>query len=131
MKKVISILVILLVCVTITGCGCSKDNDDKNKTATKTEENSVMKDQIFEGLEFVNTSAQGGNIETVVINNTGVTYEGSKFSIKVKDKDANTIVELVDEVKEPMETGTTKTIVTKTDANLKNAYVIEYGIVNE
>lgn len=139
MKKISKILTLMLAISVMTGCGCSKKNTtspDNNNQNIPTEEginadSSVMKDQIFEGLEFINTSVENGQIETVVINNTGVVYEGSDFKMIIKDSKGNVIVELVDTVKEPMAIGTTKTIITNTTVDLSNAAVIQYSIVNK
>lgn len=136
MKKISKILTLVLVATIMTGCGCSKKTTSANDENLNTDEginenSSVLKDQIFEGLEFVNTSAQNGEIETVVINNTGVVYEGSDFKMIVKDSSGNVIVELTDTVTEPMDIGTTKTIITKTTADLSKAAVIQYSIVNK
>lgn len=123
------IFTLLLAVLLVTGCGCSKKTSQKNEEKPSQEENtSVVKDQVFEGLEFVNVGAENGKITTVVINNTGVVYEGSKFSMDVKDQDGNSLVKLTDEVKEPMENGTTTTLVTKTNVDLTKAYSIEYSI---
>lgn len=123
------IFTLLLAVLLVTGCGCSKKTSQKNEEKPSQEENtSVVKDQVFEGLEFVNVGAENGKITTVVINNTGVVYEGSKFSMDVKDQDGNSLVKLTDEVKEPMENGTTTTVVTKTNVDLTKAYSIEYSI---
>ena len=127
MKRNILIgIAMLLALGLVTGCGCSK-----KESVPKSEGQTVIDDQIFEGLEFVNAGASDGVITTVLINNTGVTYEGSKFSIKIMDENGNVIVELIDEVKEEMETGTTKTIETKTDADLSKAVSIEYSILSK
>ncbi len=124
MKKNILIITSMLLTLTlVTGCGCTKN--DKINEINK----DVVKDQIFEGLEFVNVEAKNGIIKTVVINNTGYTYEGSKFSMKVMDENGEVIVEETDEVKDSMETGTTKEIETKTKADLSKAVSIEYSIV--
>ena len=129
MKKIIIISISLLLGLNlVTGCGCKrKENNEKKQDQNQ----SVVKDQIFEGLEFVNVGASDGIIKTVVINNTGVKYEGSKFSMKIMDENGNVIVELTDEVKEEMETGTTKMVETKTDADLTSASSIEYSIISK
>lgn len=51
--------------------------------------------------------------------------------MKIMDESGNVIVELTDEVKEEMETGTTKTIETKTNADLSKAVSIEYSIISK
>ena len=127
MKKGFKFLIIVLCAVIITGCGCKKK--EENKTNTNTGNESVIKDQIYEGLEFVNVGASNGIIKTVVINNTGVVYEGSKFSMKIMDSKGNVLKEVTDEVKGSMETGTTKTIETKVGIDLSKAASIEYSIV--
>ena len=130
MKKVIKTISMLLVLGLVTGCGCSKKEKTKEETI-ENKEQTVVEDQIFEGLEFVNVGANEGVVKTVVINNTGVVYEGSKFSMKIMDENGNVLTELTDEVKEAMETGTTVTIETKTDADLSKAAAIEYSIISE
>ena len=127
-KKIITSIIIMTLILTVTGCGCSKK---EKESVPKSEGQTVIDDQIFEGLEFVNVGISNGIIKTVVINNTGVKYEGSKFSMKIMDENGNVIVELTDEVKEEMPTGTTKTIETKTDADLSNAVSIEYSILSK
>ena len=131
MKKVISLSIsMLLVVGLITGCGCKKKEENKKEETNKTNENqTVVEDQIFEGLEFVNVGASNKIVKTIVINNTGVVYEGSKFSMKIMDENGNVLKEVTDEVKEPMETGTTKEIETKVDIDLSKAAAIEYSIV--
>ena len=126
MKKLGFIAIIILSCLLITGCG-SKKEESKNIDNAKT----VVENQLFEGLEFVNVSAKNGIIKTVVINNTGYTYEGSKFKMTIMDEEGNVLAEETDEVKDKVETGKTKTIETKTNADLTKAASIEYSIVNE
>ena len=128
MKAKILVILLIIPILLVVGCGNKQDkinNDGENKEQT------VIENQIFEGLEFVNVGINNGVIKTVVINNTGVKYEGSKFSIKIKDENNNIIIELIDEVKEEMETGTTKTIETKTNIDLSQAKIIEYSIVSK
>ena len=131
MKKIIIMSIsMLLVVGLITGCGCKKKEENKKEETNKTNENqTVVEDQIFEGLEFVNVGASNKIVKTIVINNTGVVYEGSKFSMKIMDENGNVLKEVTDEVKEPMETGTTKEIETKVDIDLSKAAAIEYSIV--
>ena len=131
MKKIIMTSIsMLLVLSLVTGCGCSKKEKVTTNEEGKTNENqTVIEDQIFEGLEFVNVGASDGVLTTVVINNTGVVYEGSKFSMKIMDENGNVLKEVTDEVKEPMETGTTKEIKTKVDVDLSKAASIEYSVV--
>ena len=128
MKRFSFIVVIVISSLLITGCGCSNENTtEKNDNTNKT----VVEDQVFEGLEFVNVSTKDGIIKTVVINNTGYTYEGSKFKMIVMDENGNVITEETDTVKGKVETGTTKEIETKTKADLSKAVSIEYSIVKE
>ena len=131
MKKVITLsLSMLLVVGLITGCGCKKKEENKKEEINKTNENqTVVEDQVFEGLEFVNVGASNKIVKTIVINNTGVVYEGSKFSMKIMDENGNVLKEVTDKVKGPMETGTTKEIETKVDIDLSKAAAIEYSIV--
>ena len=133
MKKIISVsILMLLVMGLVTGCGCTKkEKEDKNEKPDNTPvtADDQINNLIYEGLEFVNAGVSDGVIKTIVINNTGSVYKGSKFSMKIMDKEGNTILELTDEVKGSMETGTTKTIETKVDKDLSEAVAIEYSIV--
>lgn len=123
--------IIIIITLTIVGLltGCGKKEENKVDNNTNNENNTVVENQIFEGLEFVNVGIENNVIKTVIINNTGVTYEGSKISIKVIDSESNVIVELTDEVKEKIETGNTLTIETKSDKDLKNVSAIEYSVI--
>ena len=141
MKKV---LVILLGGLMLTGCGCSKRNTAANtnnnsgsngNNNTQNEqingEQTVMQDQMFEGLEFVNVGASDGVIKTIVINNTGYVYEGSKFKMVIMDENGGVLTEEIDEVRDSMEAGTTREMETPTNADLSRAASIEYSIVIE
>lgn len=127
MKKAYRILIIVLVILLAVGCSCSKRQDTKR--TVKKDEQTVVSDQKLDGLEFVNVGVRNNVIKTVVINNTGYLYEGSKFKIKVMNGSGNVIVEVEDEVKEQIETGTTLEIDTKVDADLSEAASIEYMII--
>ena len=128
MKIVKIIIVGLSITSLLTGCGKKKEEVNNGNNNTPNNGN-VVDNQIFEGLEFVNVGIDNGVIKTIIINNTGVTYEGSKISIKVMDSDGNVITEEIDEVKDKIETGNTLTIETKTNKDLSNAVSIEYSVV--
>lgn len=128
MKQIKTIILSLLVVVCITGCGCTKKEVKKVEEKPKyAKDASVVKDQIFTGLEFVNVGLNGGEITTSIINNTGVVYEPSTFTITIKDKNNEIIVEEKAAIEEPILNGDTKTVVTYTSADLTNAYSIEYS----
>ena len=130
MKKIITTsMSMLLVVGLVTGCGCNKKEKEENNKVNNDGNQTVVEDQVFEGLEFVNVGASNGVVTTIVINNTGLVYEGSKFSMKIMDENGNVLTELTDEVKTKMETGTTQTIETKTKVDLSKAASIEYSIV--
>jgi hypothetical protein len=132
-KNLKKIFTLLLVVSLVTGCGCTKKENnvtgENNAIDDNNKEQTVVDDQIFEGLEFVNVGVSDGVIKTIVINNTGFVYEGSKFSMKVMDSNGNVLIETTDEVKTKMENGTTQTIETKVDIDLSEAASIEYSIV--
>lgn len=128
-KTILTILVIGL----ITGCGCEKKVKEEETTPKEEKpiydkDARVVKDQIFKGLEFVNTKISGGEITTSIINNTGVVYEPSTFTIKVKDKNNNIIIEIKENIEESIADGETKTVVTNANTDLSNAYSIEYSV---
>lgn len=123
------LLGVLLVTGLVTGCGCNKKEEESISNSATNGNQTVVEDQIFEGLEFVNVGASDGVITTVIINNTGVVYEGSKISMKIMDENGNVLTEITEEVTTQMESGTTQTIKTKTDIDLSKAVSIEYSIV--
>ena len=129
MKIVKLIIVVISITSLLTGCGKEKENINNGNDNNTPNNGNVVDNQIFEGLEFVNVGIDNGVIKTIIINNTGVTYEGSKISIKVMDSDGNVITEEVDEVKDKIETGNTLTIETKTNKDLSNAASIEYSVI--
>jgi hypothetical protein len=130
MKKLVKLSLMALIALPLlTGCGCDKKEEEKVNNNTNNQPEGVIADQKFEGLEFLNTGLDNGTITTIVINNTGVVYEGSKFSIKLMDNSGNVVGEVTDEVKNKMETGTTQTIETKTKLDLSKVSSIEYSIV--
>ena len=131
MKKINKIVFALLACILITGCGCEKKEKEvrkEEKTPVYDKDASVVKDQIFKGLEFVNIGIEGGEITTSVINNTGVVYEPSTFTIKVKDENDKVIVELKENISEAIPNGETRKVVSHTDVDLSKAYSIEYSV---
>lgn len=132
MNKVIKISLIGIFLISLTtGCGCEKQKANNPTDNQSNENQTVIEDQIYEGLEFVNVGVSNGVIKTVIINNTGVIYEGSKFTMKIMDENGDIITEIIDEIKTQMENGTTQTIETKTDVDLSKATSIEYSIVKE
>ena len=129
MNKIFKLTIIALtIFPLITGCGCSKKEETKINESSANEPQEVIEDQVFDGLEFVTIGLDNGIITTIIINNTGVVYNGSKFTMKVMDSKGNILGELTDEVKTKMETGTTQTIETKTDLDLSKVAVIEYSV---
>lgn len=123
MKKIVMTISMILVLVIATGCGCDK------KEKEQINEPDVVENQDFEGLEFVNVKAKDKVIKTTIINNTESVYNGSKFSMKIMDENGKVIKEVIDEVKEKVEIGSTLTIETKVDIDLSKAAAIEYSIV--
>ena len=130
MKKINKIVFALIACTLITGCGASKKAEQKKeeKKPVYDKDASVVKDQIFTGLEFVNIGIEGGEIKTSVINNTGVVYEPSTFTIKVKDEKDKVIVELKGNIEEAIPNGETRVVTTNTNEDLSKAYSIEYSV---
>lgn len=131
MKRIKQIAFMILAIGLITGCGCEqkeKQEEVKEEKPLYDKDASVVKDQIFKGLEFVNTKIEGEEITTAIINNTGVVYEPSTFTIKVKDKNNNTIVEIKENIESAIANGETRTVVTNANTDLSSAYSIEYSV---
>ena len=123
MKKILltSISILLALCL-ITGCGSKKENNN-------IQEETITENKINEGLEIVNTGISNQTIKTIIINNTGATYESLKIKMIVRDSKENIILEKEIEIKEKIKTGTTKTIETKVKESLNDAASIEYNIL--
>lgn len=94
----------------------------------------VIEDKELNGLKFTNTSLiysdNSSKLKTLVTNNTDSDIEVKIFDIYVKDKDGNNIVTLVGYVGEVVPRGNSREIESYVDMNLKDAYSIEYKIVN-
>ena len=92
MNKIVKLSIIMLtIFPLITGCGCSKKEEKKEVNQTTNEPQEVIEDQVFDGLEFVTIGLDNGIITTIVINNTGVVYNGSKITMKVMDSKGNVL----------------------------------------
>lgn len=125
-KTIIKIFMLMTFLLILTGCA---SNNSENVNKKQSNDNDMLINQNYDGLEFVNVKISNNEIVTVVINNTGYTYEGSKFKIKIMDESGNTIKEIIDKVSEKVENGTTKTIKTKVNIDLSKASSIEYSII--
>lgn len=125
-KTIIKIFMLMTFLLILTGC---TTNNSENVNKKQSNDNDMLINQNYDGLEFVNAKISNNEIVTVVINNTGYTYEGSKFKIKIMDESGNTIKEIIDKVSEKVENGTTKTIKTKVNIDLSKASSIEYSII--
>lgn len=125
-KFIVKIFMLTAFLLILTACAT---NNNKNIDEKQNNDNDVLINQNYDGLEFVNAKISNSEIVTVVINNTGYTYEGSKFKIKIMDESGNTIKEIIDKVSGKVENGTTKTIKTKIDIDISKASSIEYSII--
>ena len=132
--KVIKILLIVLVVSSLTACGCKKkeEKDKNNDNTIIVTEKDVIKDQVFDGLQFKQTSlvvtGRRSNLVSEVTNNTGEDYYLNVFYITVKDKSGNVITTLPGYVGSVIKNGETKTINSNIDIDLSNAYSIEYSV---
>ena len=80
-KTIIKIFMLMTFLLILTGCAT---NNSENVNKKQSNDNDMLINQNYDGLEFVNAKISNNEIVTVVINNTGYTYEGSKFKIKMK-----------------------------------------------
>lgn len=119
----------LLVSITlVTGCGKKKEKNE-DQIPNNDIESPIIENTSLEGLEFMNIAVNGDVLTTIVINNTGHILKETQFSMKVTDIEGNIVVELIEQIDSEMETGTTKTIETKTNVDLSNAASIEYSVI--
>lgn len=128
------LLIILLIvpAMFVTGCGCQKRAAKKEAKPVANTHKDVIKDQEVEGLKLTNTAlvTEPGNstLTTEVSNPTGQDIQLLSFDIYVKDKNGNLIITLIGYVGESIPAGQTRTIVSSTDMNLKDATSVEYKI---
>lgn len=128
------LLIILLIvpAMFVTGCGCQKRTAKKEAKPVANTHKDVIKDQEVEGLKLTNTAlvTEPGNstLTTEVSNPTGQDIQLLSFDIYVKDKNGNLIITLIGYVGESIPAGQTRTIVSSTDMNLKDATSVEYKI---
>lgn len=125
MKKIV---IVLLLTALMTGCQNKPNKAPEKELEENKQEGSVVKDQIFIGLEFITMNISGREITTQIINNTGALYEPSNFKIVVKDKEGNLIDTIIGNTKEAINSGETKTVISSTNVDLSNAYRIQYSI---
>ena len=140
-KKILLTLVMLLSISLVTGCGCGKkksDGKDSTKKEDKIEYNTnkgVVEDKEVEGLKLTNTSLKtseyNSTLVTSVSNPTNKDIYVRIFNIYVKDKEGNTIVTLQGYVGGIVPAGDTRNITSNVDMNLKDAYKVDYELVND
>ena len=134
-KQIKSLLALLLVVTLVTGCGCAKKDNKKDNTKDDVKvntEESVIKDQTFEGLTFTNTSLTTTNgvstLITEVSNSTGSDYTLEEFTITIKNKAGEVITTIPGYVGDVIKNGETRTINSSIDIDLSNASSIEYSV---
>lgn len=139
MKKSISLFSIFLVSllVFVTGCGCQKKNDEKKEEINNIKYNTnqgIVEDKEVGGLHLTNTSLEtseySSTLVTLVSNPTDKNIQVGMFRIYVKDKDDNLIKTIIAYVGGEIEAGESKEITTNIDMSLKNAFKVEYEIIN-
>lgn len=118
-----------------TGCGCSKKEDEKKKEEVDSVINNnegVIKDQNYDGLDIVNTSLVTENgvstFITSITNNTGSDYYVNQLVITVKDADGNVIKTLPAYVGATIAAGQTRMVNVNIDADLSKAEKVEYSV---
>lgn len=130
MKKISKLLVVMAV-ITLTLTGC-KEKNVEGEPEVNTGAQTVVAGQHFENFEFAGfKSEKEGYIKTVIINNSGYLYEGSKVSIKIMDSNNQLIEEVIEDVKVEVPTGNTYTFETKVNKDISKVAYIEYSIVNK
>lgn len=142
MKKIIKIGIICLVTVmTLTGCSCTKQESKKetekklDDTISHNENQGIVENKQQNGLTFTNTDLQvsdaGSTLITQVTNTTNESIELNLFNIILKDKNGKVLVTLKGTLGESIDGGQSKTLTTASDMNLKDAYTVEYELINE
>jgi len=141
MKKKIFLVFIISLCLCVmTGCGCKKKDNPKNK---KTKEDNtayemnthkgIIEDKELNGLKFtkasLKTSDYYSTLVTKVENTTNKDIYVRVFNIYFKDKDGNRIVKIIGYVGGVVPANDSRNITTNVTTDLKNAYDVEYEIV--
>ena len=135
-KKIIcSSLILMLGVLTLTGCDNKTNTTTKNTKTSQVQVNTqkdVVKDQEVDGIKMTNTSMTTKDgvttFQTTVTNNTGSDYKLNEYQILVKDKDGNVIKTLPGYIGSTIKNGESKTLKSKSNADLTGAVSIEYKV---
>lgn len=138
MKK-FTILCLVLSLSLMTGCGCDKkpkDNDSKKEPSTEEKENNletgtgVFPDKEVQGVKFTNASISYvddmSTIVATVKNTTDNEITLDVFTILVKDRSGNVLVEIPGFVAEKLQPGEEKPLTAYITMDLTKATDIEY-----
>ena len=135
MLKKLSFISLSLLVLFSTGCGCSKNEEEQKKENVESVINNnedVIKDQHYEGLDIVNTSLVTENgvstFITSITNNTGADYYVNELVITIKDADGNVIKTLPAYVGATLVSGQTRMVNVNIDADLSKAEKVEYSV---
>ena len=133
-KTLIVALSSLLLLFLATGCGCTKKEEKKDNNKVKVNTNNdVIKDQKLEVFTFTNTSLiyedSTSILTTVVTNNSDKTEYLKEFTINVRDKDGNIIIQLPGYVGDNIEAKSSTVITSSYGDDLTKAASIDYEIV--
>lgn len=134
MLKKIGFVSLMALVLFSTGCGCSKKEENKKEETENVINNNegVIKDQNYDGLDIVNTSLVTENgvstFITSITNNTGSDYYVNQLIITVKDADGNVIKTLPAYVGATITSGQTRMVNVNIDADLSKAEKVEYSV---
>lgn len=134
MLKKLGIISLASLALFATGCGKDKEVEKETEQPESVINNNenVVKDQTFEGLQMTNTSlvtTDGiSTLVTEVTNNTGADYYLNEFVITVRAADGTVMATLPGYVGEVILNGETRTINSSIDIDLSTAASIEYSV---
>lgn len=133
MLKKISFVSLVALVLFSTGCGYNKEENKKEETENVINNNEgVINDQNYDGLDITNTSLVTENgistFITSITNNTDSDYYVNELVITVKDADGNVIKTLPAYVDSTIASGQTRMVNVNIDADLSKAEKVEYSV---
>ena len=141
-KKIVLVLVISLCLCVITGCGCNKKKKTESKKKVVDPESTIydlntnkgiVEDKELKGLKFTKTSLKTSEyystLLTKVENTTDKDIYVKIFNIYFKDKDGKLVLKAHGYVGGVVPAHDSRNISTSVDMDLKNAYNVEYEMV--
>lgn len=115
-----------IIVIAIIGCSVVLINFKFSKASIDTSR--LLENQTVENIEFLNASINNNNLKVVVHNNEATTYNLKTIDVIFKDSNGNKIESINTFIGNDLDGNEYKQLSVDTDADLSNAYSIQYRI---